>query len=248
DAGGGVDVPGEENRFEYIPRGVTAVIAPWNFPLAILTGMTAAALATGNTVVMKPAEQSSIVGSLLMDIFLEVGIPAGVVNYLPGRGEVAGAALVEHPDVAIIVFTGSRQVGLAINAAAAQVSTRGVVNVKRVIAEMGGKNAIIVAADADLDEAVAGVMKSAFGYQGQKCSACSRAIVVGDVYDAFLKRLIDATASLKMGPADDPATSVGPVIDEESFRRVRDYIAIGKTEGRPALAPDVGPLVHRGWY
>ena len=246
--GGGVDVPGEENRFEYIPRGVTAVIAPWNFPLAILTGMTAAAMATGNTVVMKPAEQSSIVGSLLMDIFVEVGIPAGVVNFLPGRGEVAGAALVEHPDVAIIVFTGSRQVGLAINAAAAQASTRGVVNVKRVIAEMGGKNAVIVAADADLDEAVVGVMKSAFGYQGQKCSACSRAIVMAEVYDTFLHRLVEATKSLKLGPADDPATSVGPVIDDESQIRIQKYIEIGKQEGRLALAMDAGELAQQGCF
>jgi RHH-type proline utilization regulon transcriptional repressor/proline dehydrogenase/delta 1-pyrroline-5-carboxylate dehydrogenase len=245
---GGIDVPGEENRFEYIPRGVTAVIAPWNFPLAILTGMTAAALATGNTVVMKPAEQSSVVGSLLMDIFLEVGIPAGVVNFLPGRGEVAGAALVEHPDVAIIVFTGSQQVGLAINAAAAQASTRGVVNVKRVIAEMGGKNAIIVAADADLDEAVSGVMKSAFGYQGQKCSACSRAIVMAEVYDTFLHRLVEATKSLKLGAADDPATSVGPVIDDESLTRIQKYIEVGKQEGRLALAMDAGELAQQGCF
>ena len=245
---GGVDVPGEENRFEYIPRGVTAVIAPWNFPLAILTGMTTAALATGNTVVMKPAEQSSIVGSLLMDILLEVGIPAGVVNFLPGRGEVAGAALVEHPDVAIIVFTGSRQVGLAINAAAAQASTRGIVNVKRVIAEMGGKNAIIVAADADLDEAVAGVMKSAFGYQGQKCSACSRAIVMAEVYDTFLHRLVEATKSLQLGPADDPATSVGPVIDDESLSRIQSFIEIGKQEGRLMLAMDSAELAQQGCF
>ncbi|MGI8981324.1 MAG: L-glutamate gamma-semialdehyde dehydrogenase [Pirellulaceae bacterium] len=244
----GVDVPGEENRFEYIPRGVTAVIAPWNFPLAILTGMTTAALATGNTVVMKPAEQSSVVGSLLMDIFLEVGIPAGVVNFLPGRGEVAGAALVEHPDIAIIVFTGSRQVGLAINAAAAQASTRGVVNVKRVIAEMGGKNAIIVAADADLDEAVAGVMKSAFGYQGQKCSACSRAIVMAEVYDTFLNRLVEATKSLQLGPADDPQASVGPVIDDESLGRIQRYIEIGKQEGRLVLAMDAAELAQQGCF
>jgi RHH-type proline utilization regulon transcriptional repressor/proline dehydrogenase/delta 1-pyrroline-5-carboxylate dehydrogenase len=244
----GVDVPGEENRFEYLPRGVVGVIAPWNFPLAILTGMTAAALASGNTVVMKPAEQSAIVAALLMDIFREVDLPAGVLNYLPGKGEVAGAALVEHPDVALIAFTGSRAVGLAINARAAEVSKQGVVNVKRVIAEMGGKNAIVVDGDADLDEAVAGVVKSAFGYQGQKCSACSRAIVVGDVYEPFLKRLIDATASLKLGSAEDPATSVGPVIDEESFRRIGEYIAVGKTEGRVALAVDPGPLAQQGWF
>ena len=244
----GVDVPGEENRFEYLPRGVVGVIAPWNFPLAILTGMTAAALATGNTVVMKPSEQSTVVASLLMDVFRDVGLSPGVLNYLPGKGEIAGAALVEHPDVALIAFTGSRPVGLAINAKAAEVSQKGVVNVKRVIAEMGGKNAIIIDADADLDEAVAGVVKSAFGYQGQKCSACSRAIVVGDAYEPFLKRLIEATRSLKVGPAEDPATSVGPVIDEESFLRIQRYIEIGKTEGRLVLSVDPGPLAQQGWF
>jgi RHH-type proline utilization regulon transcriptional repressor/proline dehydrogenase/delta 1-pyrroline-5-carboxylate dehydrogenase len=183
-----------------------------------------------------------------MDVFREAGLPAGVLNYLPGRGEIAGAALVEHPDVGLIAFTGSRAVGLAINAKAAEVSRQGVVNVKRVIAEMGGKNAIIVAADADLDEAVAGVAKSAFGYQGQKCSACSRAIVVGDVYEPFLKRLIEATKSLKIGPAEDPATSVGPVIDEESFSRIHRYIEIGKSESRLALAMDPGPLADQGYF
>jgi RHH-type transcriptional regulator, proline utilization regulon repressor / proline dehydrogenase / delta 1-pyrroline-5-carboxylate dehydrogenase len=244
----GVDVAGEENRFEYLPRGVVAVIAPWNFPLAILTGMSVAALATGNTVVMKPAEQSAVVAAQLMAIFHAIGLPPGVLNYLPGRGEIAGAALVEHPDVALIAFTGSRAVGLAINAKAAEVSQQGVVNVKRVIAEMGGKNAIIVAADADLDEAVSGVMKSAFGYQGQKCSACSRAIVVGDVYESFLRRLVEATKSLKIGPAEDPASAIGPVIDEESFERIGRYIEIGKGEGRLVLAADPGPLVEKGWY
>src|SRR5262249_19178193 len=153
------------------------------FPLAILTGMSVAALAMGNTVVMKPSEQSAIVAAQLMDVFREVGLPDGVLNYLPGRGELAGAALVEHPDVSLIALTGSRAVGLAINAKAAEASRQGVVNVKRVIAEMGGKNAIIVDADADLDEAVSGVVKSAFGYQGQKCSACSRAVVIGDAYE-----------------------------------------------------------------
>ena len=205
----GVDVPGEENRFEYLPRGVVGVIAPWNFPLAILTGMTVAALATGNTVVMKPAEQSSVVAALLMDIFREVGLPAGVLNYLPGRGEVAGARLVEHPDVALIAFTGSRAVGLAINAKAAEVSRQGVVNVKRVIAEMGGKNAIIVDADADLDEAVVGVVRSAFGYQGQKCSACSRAIVLASIYEPFLQRLSQSVQSLVIAPAEDPTSNIG---------------------------------------
>jgi RHH-type proline utilization regulon transcriptional repressor/proline dehydrogenase/delta 1-pyrroline-5-carboxylate dehydrogenase len=245
----GVDLPGEENRFEFVPLGVTAVIAPWNFPLAILTGMTTAALATGNTVIMKPAEQSTVVAARLMEIFREVEIPPGVVNYLPGRGEVVGAALVEHPHVATIAFTGSRAVGLAINARAAEVSATGRLRfVKHVIAEMGGKNAIIVDDDADLDEAVLGVVRSAFGYQGQKCSACSRAIVLDAVYDTFVKRLVEATRSLKVGPAEDPATSVSAVIDAESLARVTKYIEIGRKTAREVLAVDVGSLANEGYY
>jgi RHH-type proline utilization regulon transcriptional repressor/proline dehydrogenase/delta 1-pyrroline-5-carboxylate dehydrogenase len=244
----GVDVPGEENRFEYLPRGVTAVIAPWNFPLAILTGMTVAALVTGNTVIMKPAETSSVIGALLMEVFESVEVPAGVLNYLPGHGEVVGAALVDHPDVALIAFTGSRKVGLAINARAAEISKSGLIQVKRVIAELGGKNAIIVADDADLDEAVSGVVKSAFGYQGQKCSACSRAIVLPPVYETFLARLMEATKSLKLGMAEDPATAVGPVIDEESAERIRKYIEIGKSEARLALGVDAAELAKQGSF
>ncbi|MBI2824561.1 MAG: L-glutamate gamma-semialdehyde dehydrogenase [Planctomycetia bacterium] len=245
----GVDVPGEENRFVYLPRGVTVVIAPWNFPLAILTGMTTAALVTGNTVVMKPAEQSPVVAAKLMDIFRELQLPPGVLNYLPGSGETAGAALVEHPDTAVIAFTGSRAVGLAINRRAAETSGQGTAPiVKRVIAEMGGKNAIIIDDDADLDEAVLGVVRSAFGYQGQKCSACSRAIVLAKVYDQFLARLVDATRSLKVGPAEEPGTSVGPVIDAEAFERVKKYIEVGRNEGRCVLSVEVGELAARGFY
>ncbi len=188
---------------------MVAVIAPWNFPLAILTGMTVAALATGNTVVMKPAEQSPIIAAKLMEVFESLDLPPGVLNYLPGLGESAGAALVEHPQTSLIAFTGSRQVGLAINRKAAEVSGAEGCNVKRVIAEMGGKNAIIIDDDADLDEAVAGVVKSAFGFQGQKCSACSRCVVLEGVYDAFLDRLVEATRSLTIGPAEDPARGWG---------------------------------------
>lgn len=244
----GADVPGEENRFDYLPRGVTAVIAPWNFPLAILTGMTAAAIAVGNSVVMKPAEQSSVIAAVFMEILEEAGLPAGVVNFLPGQGEIAGAALVEHPDVAAIIFTGSREVGLAINARAAETSRTSRVGVKRVIAEMGGKNAIIVDSDADLDEAVAGIVHSAFGFQGQKCSACSRAIVLASVYDQLLPRLVEATRSLPVGPADQPATAIGPVIDDESRERVERYIEIGKTEGRTLLSTDVKELAAVGAF
>lgn len=242
----GSDVPGEENRFEYLPRGVVGVIAPWNFPLAILTGMTAAALATGNTVVMKPAEQSPIIAAQLMQALIDGGVPPGVVNYLPGDGE-AGAALVEHPQVAMIVFTGSRKVGLAINAKAAEVSSN-LPQVKRVVAEMGGKNAIIIDDDADLDEAVLGVVRSAFGFQGQKCSACSRVIVLPGVYDHFVSRLIEATKSLKVGPADDPSTDIGPVIDADALANVQRYIDIARHEAREVLAIDVAEQANRGYF
>ena len=244
----GADVPGEENRFEYLPRGVTAVIAPWNFPLAILSGMTTAALATGNTVVMKPAEQSPVIAAHLMSMLHEAGAPPGVVSYLPGKGEVAGAALVEHRDVALIVFTGSREVGLHINQRAAEVSSKGIGYVKKVIAEMGGKNAMIVDDDADLDEAVLGTVKSAFGYQGQKCSACSRVIVLDAVHDAFVKRLVEAARSLEVGSAEFPSTSVGPVIDEAALAKAHEYIAVGQQEGRMALSVDIRELAQQGCF
>ncbi len=227
----GVSVPGEVNRFGYKPRGILAVISPWNFPLSILTGMTVAGLATGNTAVCKPAEQSPVVAAQLMRIFQEVGFPPGVVNFLPGNGPTTGAALVEHPDVALIAFTGSGEVGLGIHAKAAEISrqrTRPII--KKVIAEMGGKNAIIVDEDADLDEAVEGVVHSAFGYAGQKCSACSRAIVLEPVYDEFVKRLADAARSLTIGPAEDPGTRLGPVIEQEAVDRIKRAIHVARNE------------------
>ena len=238
---------GEDNEYVYEPRGVTVVIAPWNFPMAILCGMTSAALVTGNTVVMKPSEQSAVVGAKLMEVFQEVGLPPGVVNYLPGVGEEVGSVLVEHPDVTMIAFTGSRGVGLHINREAAE-PRPGQVNVKRVLAEMGGKNAVIVDDDADMDEAVRGVVASAFGYQGQKCSACSRVIVPESLHDAFVNRLVEATRSLKIAPAEDPGCAVGPVIDEEAFNRIRAAIEQGKGEGRLVYGGDVGPLAAEGYY
>ncbi|MFH1303645.1 MAG: L-glutamate gamma-semialdehyde dehydrogenase [Planctomycetota bacterium] len=241
------DVPGEENTYFYRPRGTVAVIAPWNFPLAILTGMTVAALVTGNTVVMKPAEQSSVVAAKLMDLIHESGVPDGVVNFLPGIGEEVGPELVGSPDVEMITFTGSRNVGLAINETASETDLRQKM-VKRVIAEMGGKNAIIVDDDADLDEAVLGVMHSAFNYAGQKCSACSRVIVLEAIYDSFLNRLIEATKSLKIGPAEDPGTVVGPVIDEEARQRILEMIEIGKEEATLSLACDTSKLDEEGYY
>ncbi|MBI1312864.1 L-glutamate gamma-semialdehyde dehydrogenase [bacterium] len=226
-----VDIAGEENTYFYRPRGVAAVIAPWNFPLAILTGMTVAALATGNTVVLKPAEQSAVVAAKLMEIFLAIGLPDGVVNYLPGVGEEIGPELVNSPEVNLIAFTGSREVGLGINRSAAETDPRQT-SVRKVIAEMGGKNAIIIDDDADLDEAVLGTVQSAFGYSGQKCSACSRVIVLRDVYPAFVKRLVAATRSLNVGPAEQPGVTVGPVIDEDAVERINRYIEIGKAEHR----------------
>jgi RHH-type proline utilization regulon transcriptional repressor/proline dehydrogenase/delta 1-pyrroline-5-carboxylate dehydrogenase len=241
------DMPGEENRTFYEPRGVAVIIAPWNFPLAILCGMTTAALATGNTAIMKPAEQSPVIAAKLMEVFIEAGLPDGVVNYLPGMGEEVGPVLVNHPDVAVIAFTGSRAVGLQIQAEAAR-TPAGQLHLKKVITEMGGKNAIIVDEDADLDEAVHGVVASAFGYAGQKCSACSRVIVVASVHDAFLQRLIEATRSLKIGPAEDPSCSVGPVIEEDARRRILATVEKGKTEAKLVYAADVGALANEGWY
>jgi RHH-type proline utilization regulon transcriptional repressor/proline dehydrogenase/delta 1-pyrroline-5-carboxylate dehydrogenase len=241
------DVPGEENAYFYDPRGVAVIIAPWNFPLAILCGMTVAALVTGNTAVMKPAEQSSVIGAKLMEIFQEVDLPAGVVNYLPGVGEEVGPVLANHRDVALIAFTGSRSVGLSLNRQAAE-TVPGQDHVKRVIAEMGGKNAIIIDDDADLDEAVHGVVASAFGYQGQKCSACSRAIALAPIYDLFLSRLIEAVRSLKIGPAEDPGCFVGPVINEEARQIIHQYIERGRQECRLAYAADVGALAQEGHY
>jgi RHH-type proline utilization regulon transcriptional repressor/proline dehydrogenase/delta 1-pyrroline-5-carboxylate dehydrogenase len=243
------DFLGEDNSYSYRPRGVCVAIAPWNFPFAILTGMTVAAMVTGNTVVMKPAEQSSVVGAKLMEIIRNSSVPDGVVNFVPGVGEDIGPTLVGHPDVDLVAFTGSQNVGLEIQRTAADTDKRQT-NVRRVIAEMGGKNAIIVDDDADLDEAVVGVIKSAFGYAGQKCSACSRVIVLEACYQQFVQRLVDATKSLKIGVADDPGTKVGPVIDEDARDRILETIRKVDPEhgGVLTLAMDPGPLSRQGTF
>ncbi|MCS6977734.1 MAG: L-glutamate gamma-semialdehyde dehydrogenase [Gemmatales bacterium] len=241
------NVLGEYNAYFYEPRGPAVVIAPWNFPLAILCGMTTAALVTGNPTIMKPAEQSSVIAALFHRILLEAGVPPDVVSYLPGKGEEVGPTLVTSKDTAIIAFTGSKAVGLLLNRQAAE-TPPGQDHVKKIICEMGGKNAIIVDDDADLDEAVHGVVVSAFGYQGQKCSACSRAIVLERIHDQFLERLIEATKSLRIGPAEDPSYAIGPVIDEEARQRILWYIEKGKTEARLAFAADVGTLADAGFY
>jgi RHH-type transcriptional regulator, proline utilization regulon repressor / proline dehydrogenase / delta 1-pyrroline-5-carboxylate dehydrogenase len=220
-------VLGEENLYVREPRGVAAIIAPWNFPLAIITGMSAAALAAGNCAILKPAAQSPLIAARLVDILREAGVPPEVVQYLPGSGAEAGNALVEHPGVDIIAFTGSKAVGMSIIQKAGELRP-GQRNVKRVIAEMGGKNAVIIDDDADLDQAVAGVVAAAFGYAGQKCSACSRLIVVGSAYDETVERLRTSVESLVVGPPHDPATVVPPVISEAAQNRILDYIEGGK--------------------
>ena len=230
--------PGEMNTLSYQPMGVGVVIAPWNFPFAILTGMTIGAIATGNCVVMKPAEQSPVIAAKLMECIEGGGVPAGVVSYLPGVGETVGAFLVEHPWTRFVAFTGSRQVGLHIlsRAYTTQPQQPGP---KRVVCEMGGKNAMIVDSDADLDEAVAAVVYSAFGFQGQKCSACSRVIVLPENYDEFVTRLVEATRSLVVGAPEDPRFGFGPVVDGESVAKVREYIEIGRSEGTELLVTEV---------
>jgi RHH-type proline utilization regulon transcriptional repressor/proline dehydrogenase/delta 1-pyrroline-5-carboxylate dehydrogenase len=239
------DIAGETNRYNYQPRGISLVISPWNFPLAIPTGMTVASLVAGNCTLLKPAEVSSVIAAKLAEILLEAGIPRGVFQYVPCKGSTVGAYMVKHPDVHMIAFTGSQEVGCRIYAEAA-ILQPGQKHLKRVIAEMGGKNAIIVDESADLDQAVAGVVYSAFGYSGQKCSACSRAVVLEPVYDAFVSRLVEATRSLNVGPAEAPSTRVGPVIDAAARDRIREYIEKGKTEAELALempAPDTGYFI-----
>ena len=242
DSGKNYDIAGENNRYFYQPKGIAVVISPWNFPFAIATGMTVAALVTGNCTLLKPAATSSVIAAKLTEILVEAGIPAGVFQYVPGKGSEVGTYLVEHKDTHVIAFTGSREVGCKIYAEAAKLKP-GQKHLKRVIAEMGGKNAIIVDESADLDQAVAGVVQSAFGYSGQKCSACSRVIVSAPVHDTFLARLIEATKSLNVGAADDPNIQVGSVIDASARDRMLSYIAKGKEESELALemsAPEGG--------
>jgi 1-pyrroline-5-carboxylate dehydrogenase len=224
-------LPGEQNECSYIPLGVGVVIPPWNFPLAILAGMTAAAIVTGNTVVMKPASITPVIAAKLMELFEEVGLPVGVVNYLPGSGGAIGDYLTTHPKVRFINFTGSKEVGLRINKLAAEIAP-GQKWIKRVVAEMGGKDGIVVDSEADLDEAATGIVASAFGFQGQKCSACSRVIIVKDVYDSVVEKVVAKTKALKVGPASDPTVNMGPVVDETAYNKILAYIEIGKQEGR----------------
>ncbi|HEX2047394.1 MAG TPA: proline dehydrogenase family protein, partial [Acidimicrobiales bacterium] len=254
DAGGPVQSPpGEHNGLRYQARGIGVVISPWNFPLAIPTGMVVAALVTGNAVLFKPAEQTPAVAATLVEALTAAGLPEGVLGFLPGLGEEVGAYLVEHPDVSFVAFTGSKPVGLGIVETAARVRP-GQRHVKRVIAELGGKNPLVVDADADLDQAVPIAVASAFGYAGQKCSACSRLIVLDDVYDELLDRLIGATRLLRVGHPRQMAVDLGPLIDAEAHARVGDYLALAPDEGEVVLKSDdvpdegffVGPTIVSG--
>src|SRR5271155_4963025 len=224
-----IQFPGERNQLKYVPLGVGAVIPPWNFPFAIMAGMTAASIVTGNTVILKPSVDAPTIAAKFMELLEEVGLPDGVVNLCSGEGPEFGSAVVAHPQTRFIAFTGSKAVGLEIHERAAKTQP-GQLFIKRTILEMGGKDSIIVEADADIDAALDGVVASAFGFNGQKCSACSRAIVAADIYDVFCDKLQERVAKIKTGnPAENVYT--GPVISEKSYRKVLDYIEIGKKEG-----------------
>ena len=240
-----VPYPGENNHLFYIPLGVGVVIPPWNFPLAIMVGMTTSALVTGNTVVLKPASSTPVVAAKFIEILQEAGVPDGVVNFVPGSGAEVGDYLVDHPLTRFISFTGSREVGLRINERAAK-TRPGQKWIKRVVAEMGGKDAIIVDSSADLDAAARGIVTSAFGFQGQKCSACSRAIVLEEVYDAVLEKVVELTKTLKQGDPSLYENSIGPVIDEAAYKKVLSYIEIGKKEGRLVYGGEGNP--EEGWF
>src|SRR5437867_7775171 len=226
-----VPMRGERNYLVYIPLGVGAIIPPWNFPCAIMAGLVAASLVTGNTVVLKPASDSPTIAAKFIDILFEAGIPKEAVNFITGPGGAVGDTLVTHPKTRYVGFTGSKEVGLRISELAAKPS-QGELWIKRTVLEMGGKDAIVVDEEADIDAAVEGTAQAAFGYQGQKCSACSRAIVAEKVYDTFLQKLVDRTKKITVGPSDDPGNYMGPVINQSALKTILDYIEVGKKEGR----------------
>jgi len=253
-----IHLPGERDSLMYIPLGVGAVIPPWNFPCAIMAGMTLASIVSGNTVILKPSSDSPTIAAKFIELLEEAGMPEGVVNFCPGGGATFGDAIVSHPKTRYIAFTGSREVGLHINQSAAH-QQPGQMWIKRTILEMGGKDAIIVDADADLDSAVEGVAQAAFGFQGQKCSAGSRAIIVDAVYDQVLQKVVEKTKQLTVGDVTQPETYMGPVVDENAMKKISEYIEVGKGEGQlvaggghhgpgyfiePTVFADVDPHAH----
>ncbi|MGC5326226.1 L-glutamate gamma-semialdehyde dehydrogenase [Brevibacillus sp. SYSU BS000544] len=238
-------IPTEDNELYYVGLGVGIVIPPWNFPLAIMVGMTTAALVAGNTVVLKPASTTPVIAAKFMEILEDAGLPAGVVNFVPGSGAEVGDYLVEHPLTRFISFTGSRDVGLRINELAAK-PKKGQKWIKRLIAEMGGKDSIIVDNDCDLEAAAQAIVASAFGFSGQKCSACSRAIVHQDVYDQVLNRVVELTKELTVGDVVNPEFYTGPVVDAKAYNKILEYIEIGKTEGKLMAGGEKGP--EQGYF
>ena len=241
-----IQYPGERNELLYIPLGVGAVIPPWNFPLAIMAGMTSAAVVTGNTVILKPSSDSPTIAARFFAVLEEAGMPPGVVNFCPGSGSTFGNAIVEHPKTRFIAFTGSKEVGLDIHARAAQ-ARPGQIWIKRTILEMGGKDSIIVEADCDLDTAVTSVLQSAFGFNGQKCSACSRAIIDDKIYDIFVDRLREQVKQLQVG---DPAANAycGPVVNKSAYESMLRYIEIGRKEGRVVAGGHAVEMPGGGYY
>ena len=237
--------PGEENELTYIPLGAGAIIPPWNFPCAITVGMTAAAIVAGNTVVLKPASAAPAIAAKFVEIMEEIHLPAGVLNFLPGPGGAIGDTLVAHPQTRFVAFTGSRAVGMHINQLAA-VQQPGQRWLKRTTLEMGGKDAIIVDAGADLAAAAEGIVASAFGFQGQKCSACSRLIALDSIYDELVLRVVERARKLQIGPPVSPEHTIGPVIDQAALTKIWEYIAIGRTEGKLLLGGE--PLVLPGYF
>jgi 1-pyrroline-5-carboxylate dehydrogenase len=228
-------IQGEDNRLEYIPLGVGCVIPPWNFPLAIMAGMTVAAAVTGNTVVLKPSSDAPAIAYKFFEILEEAGLPAGVVNFMTGSGAEVGDVIVDHPLTRFIAFTGSKEIGLRINERASKVQ-EGQIWIKRVVAEMGGKDAIIIDRDVDLDDAATAVVQSAFGFQGEKCSACSRAIIHADIYEPMLEKIVERTLKIKVGDPTDSSTTMSAVINQKAFKTINEYIEKGKAEGGRVLA------------
>ncbi|MEO0076076.1 MAG: L-glutamate gamma-semialdehyde dehydrogenase [candidate division WOR-3 bacterium] len=239
--------PGELNELKYIPLGVGIIIPPWNFPLAILCGMTSAAVVCGNTVVLKPSSDAPLIAQKFMEVMIEAGIPDGVINFITGPGSIAGNYLVSHPKTRFIAFTGSKEVGLNIVELAGKTQPEQIW-IKRVIAEMGGKDFIIIDNEADLNDALGGVIASAFGFQGQKCSACSRLIIHQDVYNEFVKMVADAVARIKVGPTKNFENYLGPVINANAYKSIMEYIEIGKREGRLISGGKESTLAKQGYF
>lgn len=238
---------GEQNELYYIPLGVGIVIPPWNFPLAIMVGMTMASVVTGNTVVLKPSSDSPIVAARFVELLEEISLPSGVVNFLPGSGGRIGDYLVGNPRTRFIAFTGSKEVGLRINELASK-TAEGQLWIKRVVAEMGGKDTIVVDETANLDEVAEGVTAAAFGFSGQKCSACSRLVVVEEVYDKLLERVVDRTSKLRVGPTKDQQNWMGPVSSKSAYESISNYIGIGKGEGKLLAGGEPLSEDQKGWF